>query len=200
MPQCFSTDRVKARRISMFCWMRREVCSSWRSWGFRFVVGVGVWIAVGVEAVVFGGVEGPGGVEAEVYADVAVLFVAGVFEVGAEADDADGAGFEAPEGVELGLGGCGGGDVGCPECPAHLELDGHVVVEVLGGFGDGVFDDGTLGVGVFLGAGVVDVEALVGGGLGEGDGIDGGGGYALGSGVAPGLRLQRRGLTGGGRR
>ena len=128
--------------------MRRVVSSSWRSWGSCFVVGVGVGVAVGVEAVVFEGVEYPGGVEAEVDANVAVLLVGGVVEVGTEADDADGAGLEAPEGVELGVGAGGGGDVGGPEVPAHLELVGHVVVELLGGFGDGVFDDGVFGVGV----------------------------------------------------
>ncbi len=43
--------------------------------GVGFVVDAGIGVAVGVEAVVFEGVEDPGGVEAEVYADVAVLFV-----------------------------------------------------------------------------------------------------------------------------
>jgi len=52
-------------------------------------------------------------------------------------------------------------------------------VELLGGFGDGVLDDGTGGVLVFFGAIVVDVDALVGGGLGEADGIDAGRSYAL---------------------
>ena len=65
---------------------------------------------------------------------------------------------------------------GEPELPAHLELVGHVVVELLGGFGDGVFDDGGRGV---FGAVVVDVDALVGGGFGEADGVDGGGGDAI---------------------
>ena len=111
--------------------------------GVSFVV-AGVGVAVVFEAIVFEDgwierVKDPGGVEAEVDADVAVLFEAGVVEAGAEAEDADGAGFVAPEGVELGVGGGGGGDVGGPEVPLHLELDGHVVVEVLGGFGDGVF-------------------------------------------------------------
>ena len=35
---------------------------------------------------------------------------------------------------------------GGPELPPHLELVGHVVVELLGGFGDGVFDDGVFEV------------------------------------------------------
>ena len=151
--------------------------------GIGFVVAV-VGIAVIFEAVVFEDVEDPGGVEAEVDADVAVLFEAGVVEVGAEAQDADGAGFVAPEGVELGFFGGGGGDVGGPEVPLHLELYGHVVVEVLGGLGDGVFDDGVGGV---FGAVVVDVEALVGGGLGEVDGVDGGGGDAAGLGLCGGV-------------
>ena len=47
-------------------------------------------------------------------------------------------------------------------------------MELLGGFGDGVFDDGAGGVLVFFGAFVVDVDALVGGRLGEADGIDAG--------------------------
>ena len=138
-----------------------------------------VFGGVCVEVLVFEGFGEPGSVEAEVDADVAVLFVGGVVEVGAEAEDADGGGFELPEGVELRLrfgwlpDGVG---VGGPELPAHLELVGHVVVELLGGFGYGVFDDG--GGGVF-GAVVVDVEALVGGGFVEADGVDGGGGDAL---------------------
>ena len=48
-------------------------------------------------------------------------------------------------------------------------------MELLGGFGDGVFDDGGRGV---FGAVVVDVDALVGGGFGEADGIGRGGGDA----------------------
>ena len=53
-----------------------------------------------VEFFVFEGFGEPWGVEAEVDADVAVLFEAGVVELGAEADDADGGGLELPEGVE----------------------------------------------------------------------------------------------------
>ncbi len=49
-------------------------------------------------------------------------------------------------------------------------------MELLGGLGDGVFDDGVLGG---LGAVVVDVDALVDGGFVEADGVDGGGGDAL---------------------
>ena len=63
--------------------------------------------------------------------------------------------------------------VGSPEIPAHLELVGGIVVELLGGLGYGVFDDGGGGV---LGAVVVDVDALVGGGFVEADGVGGGGG------------------------
>ena len=66
--------------------------------------------------------------------------------------------------------------LGSPELPLHLELVGHVVVELLGGLGDGVFDDGGFGV---FGAVVVDVDALVGGGFGEADGVDSGGGDTL---------------------
>ena len=46
------------------------------------------------------------------------------------------------------------------------------------------FDDGVGGV---FGALVIDVEALVGGGLGEVDGIDGGGGDAAGLGFSGGV-------------
>lgn len=138
-------------------------------------------------------VKDPGGVEAEVDADVTVLIEAGVVEGGAEAYDADGGGTELPERVELALVGeveCfffarfedrprGGADLGRPEPPAHFELVGHVVVVLLGGFGDGAFDEGTGCVGVFLGTVVVDVDALVGWGFGEGDGVDGGDGDAF---------------------
>jgi hypothetical protein len=102
----------------------------------------------------------PGGVEAEVDADVAVLVEAGVVELGAEAEDADGGGLLLPGGVEAaGFEGVGGVvDDGGPELPLHLELVGHVVVELLGGLGDGGFDEGVGGV---FGALVVDVDALV---------------------------------------
>ena len=49
-------------------------------------------------------------------------------------------------------------------------------MELFGGLGDGVFDDGVFGG---LGAIVVDVNALVDGRFGEADGIDGGGSDAL---------------------
>ena len=135
-----------------------------------------VFCGVVVEFLVFESFCEPGGVEAKVDADVAVLFEAVVVELGAKAEDFDSGGLGFPEGVE-GSGFCDliGGCVGSPELPAHLELVGHVVVELLGGLGDGVFDDG--GGGVF-GAVVVDVDALVGGGFGEADGIDAGGGDA----------------------
>ena len=99
----------------------------------------------------------PGGVETEIDADVSVLLEAGVVEVGTEAEDADGGGLELPEGVEVdegvviivlidvGIGSSGGWSVvgfGDPELPAHLELVGHVVVELLGGLGHGGLDDG----------------------------------------------------------
>ena len=115
------------------------------------------------------------------------MFEAGGVELGAEADDADGAGFELPEGVEAGGGvegvvfvcgrvvGAAGAGVRGPETPGHFELVGDVVVELLGGFGDGVLDDGGGGVLVVFGAWVGDVEALVDGGFGEGEGVGGGG-------------------------
>jgi len=150
----------------------------------------------------------PRGVEAEVDEDMAVLLVSGDVEAGAEAEDADGVGAQLPGGVGIGEGGgvkievgvlawmegvaVGGGKVQAaeggigfierPELPAHLELVGHVVVELLGGFGDGGIDGGVgwIGGGVDLGgvggrawAGV-DVDALVGGGFGEVDGVCGG--------------------------
>ena len=146
-----------------------------------------------IELLVFEGFGEPRGVEAEVDADVAVLVEAGIVEFRAEAEDADGGWLKLPEGVEGG-GFVFGVDVGVgidiwvwvvraqfrgPELPAHLELVGHVVVELLRGFGYGVFDDGAGGVGVFLGAVIVDVDALVGGCFGEADGIDAGCRYAL---------------------
>ncbi len=109
---------------------------------------------------------------------MAVLFEAAVVELGAEAEDFDGGGLGLPEGVEAGgfvVRSGIGADVRGPELPVHLELVGHVVVELLGGFGDGVFDDGG---GVVFGAVVVDVDALVGRGFGEVDGVDAGGGDA----------------------
>jgi hypothetical protein len=150
-----------------------------------------VFGGVFVELVVGEGFGEPGGVEAEVDADVAILFEAGVVEGGAEAEDADGGGLELPEGVEgggvfVGIGGGGVSGFGGPEAPAHLELVGHVVVELLGGFGDGGLDDGAGGVLIFFGAVVVDVDALVGGGFVEADGIDGGGGDALALRIAAG--------------
>jgi hypothetical protein len=81
------------------------------------------------------------------------------------------------------------GLLGGPEQPAHLELEGHVVVELLGGLGDGGLDDGVGGVeggvgeraGRDAGRGGFgdDVDALVGGRLGEVNGIGRGGGDAL---------------------
>ena len=67
----------------------------------------------------------------------------------------------------------GSGVFGGPELPAHLELVGHVVVELLGGFADGVLDGGVGFVGWgcdfgWLGGGAgggIDVDALVGGRL-----------------------------------
>jgi len=82
MPQFFSTERVKANSISTFCWM----CFG----------------GVLVELLVGEGFGEPRGVEAEVDADVAVLFEAGVVELGAEAEDADGGRLELPESVEGG--------------------------------------------------------------------------------------------------
>ncbi len=75
---------------------------------------------------------------------------------------------------------------GDPEAPAHLELVGGVVVELLGGFGDGGFGEAGVGVGGF-GAVVVDVNTLVDGGFGPVDGIRGGGGDAGELGMGAGL-------------
>ncbi len=80
MPQFFSTERVKARSISTFCWM--------------------CLVAVFVELLVFESFGEPRGVEAEVDADVAVLFEGGVVELGTEAEDLDGGGLGLPERVE----------------------------------------------------------------------------------------------------
>ena len=129
-----------------------------------------------VELFVVKGFGEPGSVEAEVDADVAVLLEAGVVELRTEAQDFDAGGLEFPKGVEGGPF-CNliGARVRSPEFPAHLELVGHVIVELFGGLGDCVFDDGARGV---FGSVVVDVDALVGGGLGETDGINAGSGDA----------------------
>lgn len=104
---------------------------------------------------------------------MAVLLEGGVVETGAEAEDANGRGLTLPEGVECGgLCDLNGAGVGRPEIPAHLELVGGVFVELLGGLGYGVFDEG--GGGLF-GAVIVDVETLIGGGLVEADGVGAGG-------------------------
>jgi hypothetical protein len=155
----------------------------------HFDVLLDVFGGVGVKVFFIESFGEPGGVEAEVDADVAVLLVAGVVEAGPEAEDADGGELELPEGVEaaeFALGFGVGGDIeavvevvvelGDPELPAHFELVGHVVVKLFGGFGYGGLDDGCGGV---FGAVVVDVDALVSGGLIEADGVDGGCGDAL---------------------
>jgi hypothetical protein len=82
-----------------------------------------------------------------------------------------------------------------PEVPLHLELVGHVVVELLGGFGDGVFD---AGFGRVSAAVVVDVDALVGGGFGEAERVSGGGRDALVAADGGELAQTRRGSGGGG--
>ena len=126
--------------------------------------------------------QGERGIEAEIDADVAVAFVGAVVELRAEADDADAGGFEAPGAVELrgqaaAIEVVRGGEAGLghPEAPAHFELVGGVLVELFGGFGDGVFDAGGFGVVGGLGAVVVDVDALVHGGFGPVDGKGAGG-------------------------
>ena len=146
-----------------------------------FDVLLDAFLRVLVERFVFCAFEGPGRVEAEVDADVAVLFVGAEVEVGAEADDADAGGLEAPGGVEA----CGAG-LGDPEAPAHFEFIGGVVVELLGGFGDGGFGEGGVGLGGFA-AFVVDVNTLIYRGLGPIDGVGGGGGDAGELGVGAGL-------------
>lgn len=151
----------------------------------------------------------PGGVDAEVDEDLAVLLEAGAVEFGAEAEDSDSVRAHVPGVLRLDegwqvcvwvvpVGVSGGGDaeavvgvlavLGNPELPTHLELVCHVVVELLGGLGDGGVDECVGGVvrevdwgegievrGVFDGA----VDALVCWGLGEVDGIYGGSGDAL---------------------
>ena len=54
-----------------------------------------------VEVLVVEGFGKPGSVEAEVDADVAVLFEGGFVELGPEANDADGGGLPLPEGVKV---------------------------------------------------------------------------------------------------
>lgn len=110
------------------------------------------------------------GVEAEVDANVAILFEGGVVKVGAEGEELDRGGKALPAAVEAGFAGLPG-----PEPPLHLELVDRVFVEYLHGFGNGVFDERVL---LFnsLGAGVEDVLALVDGWRGEADRVRGGGG------------------------
>ena len=141
--------------------------------------GFGASFFVGVDGVfaVFGLFEDPGGVEAEVDADVTVLLEGGVVEGGAEAEDADGGGRGLPEEVEF----CAFDGLRClgePEVPLHLELVGGVLVEEFGGFGDSVVNDGGGGVFIFRGAGIKDELALIDRGLGEADRIGSGGGDA----------------------
>ena len=154
--------------------------------------GFGAGLFVGVEEVlaVFGFVEDPGRVEAEVDTDVAVLLEGGVIEGGAEAEDADRGWRRLPEEVEF-----------CafdlfrrfrkPEIPLHLELVGGVLVEEFGGFGYGVVDDGGGGVCGLRGARVEDELALVDGGLGKADRVGGGRGDARKAGDAGELTHDR---------
>jgi hypothetical protein len=190
MPQCFSTRRVKARSFSTFCWMWIWAVSSRAS----------------SSGVCSAGLERGGSVDQE----VSVLLVTGDVEAGAESENADGLGAQPPivvgevegGGIEIGVGvvlvAAGGEAKGAecgivallgPELPVHLELVGHVVVELLGGFGDGGVDefvgcfDGGIDWdgGVEVGRGRLDVDALVGGRLGEVNGIGGGSGDTLGA-------------------
>ena len=136
--------------------------------------------------------------------------VSGDVEAGAEAEDADGVGAEFPRSVGVGdrrivevvvgrvgvvvdagaEGGAGVVGVGVferPELPAHLELVGHVVVELFSGFGDGALDGGVGGAAGGIDFGTVDsdalagvdVDALVGGGSVKLMGYGGRGGDAL---------------------
>ena len=93
MPEFFSTDRVKARSISTFCWMCFWASSSRASSSSS---------------------KTHGRVETEVDADVAVLFVSRLVELGAEADDLDGGQLRAPEGVERDVSGGSGAGFGAP--------------------------------------------------------------------------------------
>ena len=132
-----------------------------------------VFGGVFVEVLVVEGFGEPRRVEAEVDTDVPVLFESGIVEAGAKANNSDGCGLPLPEGIEC----CGFGDligarVGRPEIPSHLELVSGVVVELLGCLGYCIFDEGGGGV---LGAVVVDVKALVGGGFVEADWVGAGG-------------------------
>jgi hypothetical protein len=140
-----------------------------------------------VEFFVFEGFGEPWGVEAEVDTDVSILLEGGIVKLGAEAEDADGRRLKLPDGIEAGGfeagievdGGIRGLEVdalGGPKLPTHLELVGHVVVKLFGGLSYGAFDEGGRGV---FGTVVVDVDALVGGGFIEADGVDAGCGNSL---------------------
>src|ERR1700722_14893973 len=67
----------------------------------HFDVLLDVFGGIFVEPLVGEGFGEPWGVEAEVEADVAVLLEAGIVELRAEAEDADGGGLEFPEGIEV---------------------------------------------------------------------------------------------------
>src|SRR5579875_3382210 len=125
-------------------------------------------------------IEGEGGIEAEVDADVAVGLIGAVVELRAETGDADSGRLQTPGWVQLGVSGVlvfflgetvsankGGRSVlREPETPAHFELVGGIFVELLRGFRNGNVDAGSLGVGTGRGAVIVDEDALVGGRLG----------------------------------
>jgi len=133
----------------------------------HFDILLDVFCGVGVKRFVVEGFGEPGSVEAEINADVAILFVGGVVELGAEAEEAHSGLLRLPDGIEcdgfrdLGLAG-----VGRPELPAHLELVGGVIVKLLRGLGDCVFDERG---GAVLQAIVENVSALVDGRFTEGD-------------------------------
>ena len=199
MPQFFSTRRVKARSFSTFCWMWICAVSSRAS-------SSGVCSA-GEES---GGLGTQGESMPKSTSRWPFCSYPATSKLRAEAEDADGVGAQPPggaggaggEGVEIGVGVvlvAAGGEakaavcrllvLGGPELPAHLELVRHVVVELLGGLGDGGVDEFVEGVGggidwdggVEVRGGGIGVDALVGGRLGEVDGIGGGGGDTLGA-------------------
>jgi hypothetical protein len=174
-----------------------------------FDILLNVFLGEFVEGVVFEGFEDPWSVEAEVDEDVAVLLEAGGVEGGAEAEEADDVGLQAPggfEAVDVFVAGCGlagpeGKRVGVVVRIFVFHGAVEAVVRVAAGVGGpelpghfelvghvvvkllGGLGDGGLDDG-FGGVGLVicvcgDVNALVDGRLGEVDGVGGGCGDAF---------------------
>ena len=199
MPQFFSTRRVKARSFSTFCWMWICAVSSRASSSGDCSAGV---VSGGLGAQ---GESMPKLTSRWPFCSYPATLKRGpkprMRTVWARSRQAEPGGpgkrgrrdrgrRRPRRGWRRSQGGCMQAPaLGGPELPAHLELVCHVVVELLGGLGDGGIDEFVEGVGggIDWDGGVevrgdgIGVDALVGGRLGEVDGIGGGGGDTLGS-------------------